>query len=106
MTPPRSSRRTTARTSGGGRGPGPAAAAPGGGRGAGRGGARRATVPPARIGDPSTRHRLLISIILVAVLALSGRLIWVQGLDASARAEEAIAQRTVTRTIPALRGDI
>lgn len=93
MTPPRSSRRTTARTSGGGRGPGP-------------GGARRALVPPARIGDPSTRHRLLISIILVAVLALSGRLIWVQGLDASARAEEAIAQRTVTRTIPALRGDI
>src|SRR5699024_11003830 len=93
MTPPRSSRRTTARTSGGGRGPGP-------------GGARRALVPPARIGDLSTRHRLLISIILVAVLALSGRLIWVQGLDASARAEEAIAQRTVTRTIPALRGDI
>ncbi|MDN6399191.1 MAG: penicillin-binding protein 2 [Brachybacterium sp.] len=44
--------------------------------------------------------------ILVAVLALSGRLIWVQGLDASARAEDAIAQRTVTRTIPALRGDI
>src|SRR5699024_1499906 len=83
-----SSRRTTARTSGGGRGPGP-------------GGARRALVPPARIGDPSTRHRLLISIILVAVLALSGRLICVQGLDASARAEEALAQRTVTRTIPA-----
>ncbi|WP_227873296.1 peptidoglycan D,D-transpeptidase FtsI family protein [Brachybacterium ginsengisoli] len=43
---------------------------------------------------------------MVAVLALSGRLVWVQGLDASARAEEAIAQRTVTRTIPALRGDI
>ena len=93
MTPPRSSRRTAARTAGGGRRPGP-------------GGTRRALVPPARIGDPSTRHRLLISIILVAVLALSGRLIWVQGLDASARAEEAIAQRTVTRTIPALRGDI
>src|SRR5699024_9075421 len=93
MTPPRSSRRTTARTAGGARRPGP-------------GGARRALVPPARIGDPSTRHRLLISIILVAVLALSGRLVWVQGLDASARAEEAIAQRTVTRTIPALRGDI
>lgn len=58
------------------------------------------------MGDPSTRHRLLISVILVAVLALSGRLIWVQGLDASARAEEAIDQRTVTRTIPALRGEI
>ena len=58
------------------------------------------------MGDPSTRHRLLISLVLVAVLALSGRLVWVQGLDASARAEEAIAQRTVTRSIPALRGDI
>ena len=43
---------------------------------------------------------------MAAVLLLSGRLVWVQGLDASARAQEAIAQRTVTRTIPALRGDI
>ena len=58
------------------------------------------------MGDPSTRHRLLISLVLVAVLALSGRLIWVQGLDASARAQEAVDQRTVTRPIPALRGDI
>ncbi|WP_241237296.1 peptidoglycan D,D-transpeptidase FtsI family protein [Brachybacterium saurashtrense] len=58
------------------------------------------------MGEPSTRHRLLISVILVAVMALSGRLIWVQGLDASARAQEAIDQRTVTRTIPALRGEI
>jgi cell division protein FtsI (penicillin-binding protein 3) len=58
------------------------------------------------VGDPSTRHRLLITLVLVAVLALSGRLVWVQGLDASARAEEAIAQRTVSRSIPALRGDI
>jgi len=58
------------------------------------------------VGDPSTRHRLLISLVLVAVLALSGRLIWVQGLDASARAQEAVDQRTVTRPIPALRGDI
>ncbi|ACU84923.1 cell division protein FtsI/penicillin-binding protein 2 [Brachybacterium faecium DSM 4810] len=66
----------------------------------------RRLIPQARVGEPSTRHRLLISVILVAVMALSGRLIWVQGLDASARAEEAIAQRTVTRTIPALRGEI
>lgn len=93
MTPPRSSRRNTSRTAGGARGP----------RSAGAG---RSLIPPARVGDPTTRHRLLISVILVAVLLLSGRLIWVQGLDASARAEEAIAQRTVTRTIPALRGDI
>ncbi len=63
-------------------------------------------LPQARVGNPATRHRLLIALIMAAVLALSGRLIWVQGLDASARAEEAIAQRTVSRTIPALRGEI
>src|SRR5699024_10629794 len=40
------------------------------------------------------------------VLVLYGRLIWVHRLDGSARAVEALAQRTVTRTIPALRGDI
>ncbi|MFC7373865.1 peptidoglycan D,D-transpeptidase FtsI family protein [Brachybacterium sp. GCM10030268] len=67
------------------------------------GGAR---FPQARVGAPAVRHRLLICMIMVAVMALSGRLIWVQGLDASARAQEAIEQRTVERTIPALRGDI
>ena len=66
-------------------------------------GTRAAT---SRIGAPRVRHRLLICMILVAVLMISGRLVWVQGLDASARAQEAIEQRTVTRSIPALRGDI
>lgn len=70
------------------------------------GGTVRARLPQARLGEPSTRHRLLVCLIMVAVLALSGRLVWVQGLDASARAEEAVAQRTVTRTIPAMRGEI
>src|SRR5690625_6999394 len=76
------------------------------GRGPGgqRGGGHR--IPRARIGEPAVRHRLLLCMIMVAVLALSGRLVWVQGLDASARAQEAIEQRTVTRSIPALRGDI
>ncbi|MEE1618799.1 peptidoglycan D,D-transpeptidase FtsI family protein [Brachybacterium sp. J153] len=69
-----------------------------------RGGAPR--VPRARVGAPAVRHRLLLCMIMVAVMTLSGRLIWVQGLDASARAQEAVEQRTVTRTIPALRGDI
>ncbi|MCT1776589.1 penicillin-binding protein 2 [Brachybacterium sp. p3-SID957] len=77
-------------------------------RGAGRTRAPRGSfrVPTARVGSPAVRHRLLLTLIMVAVMALSGRLIWVQGLDASARAEEAVKQRTVTRTIPALRGDI
>src|SRR5690625_3358401 len=76
------------------------------GRGPGgqRGGGHR--IPRARIGEPAVRHRLLLCMIMVAVLALSGRLVWVQGLDASARAQEAIEQRTVTRAVPALRGDI
>lgn len=59
-----------------------------------------------RLGAPAVRHRLLICLIMAAVLMISGRLVWVQGLDASARAQEAIDQRTVSRTIPALRGDI
>ncbi|MGO1569347.1 MAG: peptidoglycan D,D-transpeptidase FtsI family protein, partial [Brachybacterium sp.] len=66
----------------------------------------RARIPQSRLGEPSHRHRLLICLIMIGVLALSGRLVWVQGLDASARAEDAVAQRTVTRTIPALRGEI
>src|SRR5699024_12349399 len=91
MTPPRSSRRRTATRS------------TGGSRGGRPGLAMRRLIPQARVGEPSTRHRLLISVILVAVMALSGRLIWVQGLDASARAEEAIAPRAGPRTTPALR---
>src|SRR5699024_3306909 len=67
---------------------------------------RSSLIPRARVGRPAVRHRLLLCMILVAVLALSGRLVWVQGLDASARAQEAIEQRTVTRAVPALRGDI
>lgn len=74
--------------------------------GPGRGGGRGPRIPRARVGSPAVRHRLLLCMIMVAVMALSGRLIWVQGLDASARAQEAIEQRTVTRAIPALRGDI
>ena len=74
------------------------------GRPRARAGAAR--MPQGRLGAPAVRHRLLICLIMAAVLMISGRLVWVQGLDASARAQEAIDQRTVTRTIPALRGDI
>ena len=82
---------------------------PGRGPGRRRGAGPRGAGPPiprARVGDPAVRHRLLLCMIMVAVMALSGRLVWVQGLDASARAQEAVEQRTVTRSIPALRGDI
>lgn len=63
-------------------------------------------IPRARLGAPAVRHRFLLTLLLVMALALSGRLIWIQGLDASARAQEAVKQRMVERTIPALRGQI
>lgn len=72
-------------------------------RGGGPGGRR-----PRRsgLGAPKVRHRLVLAMIMVAVLALSGRLLWVQGLNSQALAQEAYEQRSVTRPITALRGDI
>lgn len=64
------------------------------------------SIPPARVGRPTVRHRLLVFAILIAIVALAGRLVWVQGLNASALAAQAIDERTASRTIPALRGDI
>lgn len=63
-------------------------------------------IPAPRIGSPSVRHRLLVVFILLALLALSGRLVWVQGLNSRALAAEAKENRTVEREIPALRGQI
>lgn len=63
-------------------------------------------LPPARVGTPTVRHRLLVAAILLAICALAGRLIWVQGLNSQALAAQALKQRTVSRTIPALRGDV
>ncbi|MCL6422052.1 penicillin-binding protein 2 [Brachybacterium sp. JHP9] len=68
--------------------------------------ARGGLVPAARVGSPVVRFRLLAVLVIFAVVVLGGRLMWVQGLDASARAEEAVKQRTVERTISPLRGDI
>jgi cell division protein FtsI (penicillin-binding protein 3) len=45
-------------------------------------------------------------IVALAVVLLGGKLVWVQGLDATAFAQEAISQRTVERPIRAMRGDI
>lgn len=64
------------------------------------------SLPPARVGSPTVRHRLLVAAILVAVLALAGRLVWVQGLNSEALAAEAQDARQTERTIPALRGEI
>lgn len=71
-----------------------------------RAGGARAILPPPRIGAPGVRHRLLLVGFLVIALVLSGRLVWIQGLNSSSLAQEAVKQRSVERTIPALRGDI
>lgn len=62
--------------------------------------------PPARIGKPTVRHRLLVVGVMLAILLLAGRLVWVQGLNAGALAAQAVEDRTTKRVIPALRGDI
>lgn len=64
------------------------------------------TLPPARIGRPAVRHRLMVASILLAILALAARLVWVQGLNSEALAAQAQDARETTRTIPALRGEI
>lgn len=64
------------------------------------------TLPPPRLGRPTSRHRLLIAAIMAAILLLAGRLVWVQGLNSQALAAQAVKERTTHKTIPALRGDI
>lgn len=64
------------------------------------------TLPPPRLGRPTTRHRLMVVAIMLAILALAGRLVWIQGLDSTALAAQAQEQRMAKHTIPALRGDI
>lgn len=63
-------------------------------------------MPPARVGSPSVRHRWILTAVLVMALLLSGRLVWLQGLNANALAQQAVDARTVTRTVMAPRGDV
>lgn len=65
-----------------------------------------ALLPPPRVGTPTSRHGYLVAGIFLVILALALRLVWVQGLNSEALAAEAVKERTYTRTIPALRGDI
>lgn len=106
-TPERRRKSSSGRSRGSGTGSAPRRGTGAGARGRRPSGSRRAgLVPAAKVGTPAVRHRFLVAMVLVAVMALSGRLIWVQGLDASARAQEAVEARTTKRTIGALRGDI
>ncbi|WP_084253041.1 peptidoglycan D,D-transpeptidase FtsI family protein [Devriesea agamarum] len=64
------------------------------------------SIPPSRVGNPTTRHRAILAVVLVAILVLAGRLVWVQGLNGQALAAQAREERTVTTDIPAVRGEI
>lgn len=56
--------------------------------------------------EPFRRHRVIVALMLIAALAISGRLIWIQGLNSDELAAEARANRLHTERVPALRGDI
>lgn len=56
--------------------------------------------------DPSRRYRLIMVAIVVLALAVSGKLMWVQGLNSQALAQQARDARLYEREITALRGDI
>lgn len=56
--------------------------------------------------EPFRRHRPVLVLVLLAALVVSGRLVWVQGLNSAALADQAREARSYTRTISALRGDI
>lgn len=67
---------------------------------------RAGGLPPARVGTPRQRHRWILAAVMICALLLSGRLLWVQGLNAQALAAQAVEDRTATRTITAPRGQI
>ena len=56
--------------------------------------------------EPFRRHRVIVALMLIAALAISGRLVWIQGLNSAQLAAEARANRLHTERVPALRGDI
>lgn len=56
--------------------------------------------------EPFRRHRVIVALMLIAALAISGRLVWIQGINSAQLAAEARANRLHTERVPALRGDI
>lgn len=68
---------------------------------------RKAGARPRRNGyAPYRRHRVIVALMLIAALAISMRLVWIQGLNSAELAAEARANRLHTERVPALRGDI
>jgi len=76
-----------------------------------RGTGNRSPRPPRpprirRTGNPDRRLRVALMVTLFVLSLFAGRLIQLQGLDASTLAEQAIDQRTVKIVLPAHRGDV
>ena len=56
--------------------------------------------------EPYRRHRVIVALMLIAALAISVRLVWIQSINSAELAAEARAKRLHTEPVPALRGDI
>ena len=67
-------------------------------------GSRRPRGP--RVGHPDRRLRIALLVVLFVMSMFVGRLVQVQGLDASALAAEALGNRLLEVRVPAVRGDI
>jgi cell division protein FtsI (penicillin-binding protein 3) len=63
----------------------------------------RRTTP---LGQPGRRLRGGFAFVLVVIVVLAGRLVWLQGLQATAYAADAMSQRLRTTTLVAPRGEI
>ncbi len=59
-----------------------------------------------RPGDPDRRSRALVVVLVLVLVLFAGRLVIVQGADASEVAAKAVDSRTSTTTLPATRGEI
>lgn len=59
-----------------------------------------------RVGHPDRRLRIALLVVLFVMSMFVGRLVQVQGLDASALAAEALGNRLLEVRVPAVRGDI
>jgi len=59
-----------------------------------------------RLGSPDRRLRITLLAVLFVLSLFVGRLVQIQGLDASALAAEALGNRLQEHTVPAVRGDI
>lgn len=59
-----------------------------------------------RLGSPDRRLRIALLAVLFVLSLFVGRLVQIQGLDASALAAEALGNRLQEHTVPAVRGDI